>query len=235
MTWYASRFDGLYCGPPRLPAELWQSWNFDWLLVAILLAMAVFFRKSGHGLAGVATLALIFLSPLCPLSASLFSARAVHHVLMMAVAAPLMAMALPARTSGVLALPLLAFTAVLWIWHVPAAYDWAMANKAAYWLMQATMFGASVWFWRAAFDRSALAAIPAVTAGFAQMGLLGSLLTFAPNPLYAIHAMAPFDWGLTPLGDQQLAGLIMWVPSSVPFLAIVGILARRQWREMAEA
>jgi putative membrane protein len=153
----------------------------------------------------------------------------------MTVAAPIFALSLPSRTHRGLALPFFAFTTALWVWHLPAAYDWAMAQKAAYWLMQATMFGASVWFWRAAFDRSALAAIPAVTAGFAQMGLLGSLLTFAPSPLYAIHATAPFDWSLTPLADQQLAGLIMWVPSGIPFLAIIAVLARRQWREIAEA
>jgi putative membrane protein len=235
MTWSFSRFDGLYCGPPPLPADLWHTWNFDPPLMAALLCMAVFLHRSRFGFTAVVVLALIFLSPLCALSSALFSARVVHHVLLMTVAAPLFAMSLPSKTNRGLSLPLLAFATVLWVWHLPTAYDWAMAQKAAYWLMQVTMFSASVWFWRAAFDRPALAAIPAVTAGFAQMGLLGSLLTFAPTPLYAIHALAPFDWSPTPLADQQLAGLIMWVPSAVPFLAIVGILARRQWREMAEA
>lgn len=232
FTW---RLDGTYCGPPPLPADLWQSWNFDPPLLAILLAMILALRNSQSGLAAVFTMALVFLSPLCPLSAALFSARAVHHVLLTAVAAPLLAMALPARAPGSLALPFLTFAAALWIWHVPAAYDWAMVQKPAYWLMQAVMIAASVWFWRAAFDHSAVAAIPAVTAGFAQMGLLGALLTFAPMPLYAIHAQSPFDWGLSPLADQQLAGLVMWVPAGIPFLVIVAILARRQWREVAES
>jgi putative membrane protein len=235
MTLSASRFDGLYCGPPPLPAELWQAWNLDPPLIAALLAMAVLVRGNRYGLVAVVLLALIFLSPLCALSSALFSARAAHHILLTAVAAPVLAMALPSKTSRGLSVPFLASTMVLWLWHIPAAYDWAMAQKAAYWLMQAMMFGTSVWFWRAAFARSGVVAIPAVTAGFAQMGLLGSLLAFAPKPLYAIHALAPFDWNLTPLADQQLAGLIMWVPAGIPYFAIVAILARRQWREMAEA
>ena len=61
------------------------------------------------------------------------------------------------------------------------------------------------------------------------MGLLGALLTFAPQALYAAHAVAPLSWGLTPLGDQQLGGLIMWVPAMLPYLVIIDHLARRSW------
>jgi putative membrane protein len=235
MTSAAWRLDGTYCGPPPVPADLWQNWNLDFPLSAILLAMAITFRWNRQGLAAVLTLALIFLSPLCPLSSALFSARAVHHVLLMTVAAPLLAIAMPARTRGGLALPFVAFAGVLWLWHLPAAYDWAMTHKAVYWLMQATMLAASLWFWRAVFAHSDVFAISVVTAGFAQMGLLGALLTFAPEPLYAIHAQAPFAWSLTPLADQQLAGLLMWVPAGIPILAVVAILARRQWREVPAA
>jgi putative membrane protein len=234
MIFPAWQLNGTYCGPPPLPGDLWQSWNLDLPLIAMLLAMTINFRNNRLGLAAVAMLTLIFLSPLCPLSAALFSARAVHHVLLMTVVAPLLAMALPARTTRGLALPFVAFSATLWLWHLPTAYDWAMSQKLGYWLMQATMFAASVWFWREVFARDGVAAIPAVTAAFAQMGLLGAILAFAPEPLYAIHAQAPLDWNLTPLADQQLAGLVMWVPASIPFLAIIAILARRQWRELGE-
>jgi cytochrome c oxidase assembly factor CtaG len=43
--------------------------------------------------------------------------------------------------------------------------------------------------------------------------LLGALLTFAPRVLYGVQTMHAGDWGLTPLQDQQLAGLVMWVPA----------------------
>jgi putative membrane protein len=63
-----------------------------------------------------------------------------------------------------------------------------------------------------------------------QMALLGALLTFAREPLYTIHAVAPLDWGFTPLGDQQLGGLIMWGPAALPFMVVGAVLACRQWR-----
>jgi len=52
------------------------------------------------------------------------------------------------------------------------------------------------------------------------MGLLGALLVFAPRPLYWVHFESTAAWGLTPLADQQLAGLLMWVPAMLPYLAV---------------
>ncbi len=65
------------------------------------------------------------------------------------------------------------------------------------------------------------------------MGMLGAILTFAPVPLYAAHAVAPFLWGLTPLQDQQLGGLIMWVPAGVPYAAAAIVVARRSWSHLS--
>jgi putative membrane protein len=67
-----------------------------------------------------------------------------------------------------------------------------------------------------------------------QMALLGALLTFAPDTLYAIHAIAPMDWGFTPLADQQLGGLIMWIPAAIPYLVIGALIARRGWLTVAD-
>lgn len=52
-----------------------------------------------------------------------------------------------------------------------------------------------------------------------QMGLLGALLTFTPQPLYAWHLVTTEAWGLTPLEDQQLAGLVMWIAGGGFYLA----------------
>jgi putative membrane protein len=67
------------------------------------------------------------------------------------------------------------------------------------------------------------------------MGLLGALLTFAPGSLYTAHATAPLLWGFSPLADQQLGGLLMWVPAGLPFAAWGALLARRAWTTMGEA
>lgn len=226
--------EGTYCGPAPMPGALWLSWNLDPPLLAALLCMTLVLRRSRAGLAAVAVLFLAFVSPLCALSAALFSARVVHHVLLVAVAAPLLAYAWPARRGGGAALPFLVSTALLWGWHLPAAYDLALSDIAVYWAMQVTLLGSATLFWRAVLvSGSTPEAVLWSLAGLMQMGFLGAILTFAPDPLYAAHAVAPLAWGLTPLGDQQLGGLIMWVPAAVPYLAMIALAARRGWRAAA--
>jgi putative membrane protein len=126
--------------------------------------------------------------------------------------------------------PLGSSSLVLWLWHVPAIYEAAMASHVLYWGLQAGLVAAFTWFWSAVI-RSPADPLPRLTAigvGAGQMGLLGALLTFAPEPLYATHSVAPVAWGLTPLADQQLAGLLMWVPA---FL-LYGLLAIAPARQL---
>ncbi|MFD1807047.1 hypothetical protein ACFSHQ_02205 [Gemmobacter lanyuensis] len=79
---------GLYCGPAPDPAALWNRWNMDPLLLLALGMLALSVRRSPTGLGGVGVLAVAFVSPLCALSAALFSARVLHHLALVAVAAP---------------------------------------------------------------------------------------------------------------------------------------------------
>jgi putative membrane protein len=68
------------------------------------------------------------------------------------------------------------------------------------------------------------------------MGVLGALITLATRPLYAPHQLGPWLWGLTPLEDQQIAGLIMWAPAAGIYLAAaLLILARWLDRERTGA
>lgn len=85
--------------------------------------------------------------------------------------------------------------------------------------MQLSLLGSAAWFWGAALARgAALPGIGALLAGMVGMGMLGALLTFAPAALYAPHAATTQPWGLSPLQDQQLAGLLMWVPAALAYL-----------------
>lgn len=233
-TLFASGLAGLYCGPAPDPGAIWGRWNLDPLLLAGLVVLAIAVGRSRAGAAAVAVLVVAFVSPLCALSAALFSARVVHHVLLVAVAAPLLATALPVRVLRPATPLFVVSTVVLWVWHLPQAYDAAMANTGVYWIMQATLLGAATAFWR-------LVLAPGQPTGHAgllilgaymQMGLLGALLTFAPDALYAIHQTAPLVWGFTPLTDQQLGGLIMWVPAGLPYAVLGGLVALRGWRQM---
>lgn len=214
-----------YCGPGPGPGEWLGRWNGDPLLIAGLAAALaiVLWRMRGRervtGAVAVLVLAVIFVSPLCALSSSLFAARTVHHVLLVAVAAPLIAWALPRRRAGSLALATFVQAGLFWAWHAPAAYSWALSSEGAYWLMQASLLGPAVWFWKAVRRAPAPAAVAALLLAMVAMGLLGALLTFTGQPVYAPHFLTTAAWGLTPLEDQQAAGLIMWAPAAGLYLA----------------
>jgi len=218
-----------YCGPAPAPGMIPAAWNLDPVLLAVLAAAFWLLRaQPARVQLGLGLLAVAYVSPLCGLSAGLFSARSVHHLLVVFGAAPLLSRLFRAR-----GIPLLAAFAlnvgVFWGWHVPAAYQWALSSDAAYWLGQAALLGSSMLLWSALFrpDASGPHVFFALVAMVMQMGLLGAIITFAPQALYAPHFLTTQQYGLSPLEDQQLAGLIMWV-GSLPLTALAGwaVLAR---------
>lgn len=229
-----------YCGPAPLPAELWMRWNFDppLLMVLALLAMghAALLRGTDHGpvaphrIRGFAVLWLLavalFVSPLCALTSALFSARIAHHMALVAIAAPLQVFTLPPRLRDISWPPALPAAAamvhavLLWLWHAPAPYAAALADSAVFWAMEASLFGSALLLWSAILSRRTRLAssLGALLATVVQTGLLGAAITFARTPLYDYHIGSTTPWGLSALADQQLAGLIMWVPAAVPYL-----------------
>lgn len=229
---------GRYCGPPPLPDGLWGQWNGDPVLIALFVGALAFtvhlsVKWRPAWLGSLFLLALAFLSPLCALSSALFSARAVHHLLIVAAAAPLLALFIKpsVRVAPVAALAL--FTAILWGWHIPAFYDAALLNKALYWTMQVSLLAGSWLFWGSVVHAKAGADFMALVGATIQMGFLGALLCFAPEALYASHLGTTAPFGLTALADQQLAGLVMWVPGMLPFACWAAWIAARRWRQIA--
>jgi putative membrane protein len=204
-------------------------WNIDPLLVAALAALSIVIASgrvanARAGWNAVAIMAVIFISPLCALSSALFSARVLHHVLLIAAVAPLLAFAFPMRRlpSPPLAALVGLHAIVLWVWHMPGPYEWGLATAPNYWLMQASLLGSAWLLWRAILSSTAEPgwALMALVATIGQMGLLAALIVFAPRPLYPAHFAATAVWGMSPLADQQLAGLLMWAPASLPYLAV---------------
>lgn len=237
-----------YCGPPAVPGDVWDRWNLDpYLLLPLLVLVGLFaaigsaeVRRRRWFAFAIGALALAFVSPLCALAVSLFAARTVDHLVVIALAAPLMAMALfgirqtDLKLSPTLAA--LAHGAALWAWHLPSAYATALADPVWYWLMQGSLFASGVWFWAALLSRRTAPVLGMATlAAFsAQMGLLGAILVFAPTALYAPHVGTTAVWGLTPLEDQQLAGVVMWVLGALPYLA-AAVIALGLWLKGAES
>ena len=234
-----------YCGPAPTAAGLWSHWNLDPALLAGLvlaaLALAITVARStdvsrARTAAAWGVLALLFVSPLCAATSALFAARVTHHLLLVALAMPLLAWAWPLRvgTHGGLAQWTVLQALVFWAWHAPAAYAWTFSSDAAYWLMQGTLGAVAWWFWRALRGANAPAAIAALLATMVQMGLLGALLTFAPAPLYAPHLLTTASFGITPLEDQQLGGLLMWVPASLLYAAMAAARLREALVPLAQ-
>jgi putative membrane protein len=222
-----------YCGPAPAPADFLAAWNFDppLLIGLAMFAALVGRRPTAAGWAAFGLMVLVFVSPLCALTAALFSARVVHHVILIAGIAPLLVLAFPPRDAGRLPLAflILVHAVVVWAWHAPGAYSWALVTVPGYWLMQATLLGTAWALWRAVLmapDRP-VAGLTALISTVLQMGMLGALLTFAPEPLYAVHFATTGAWGLSPLHDQQLGGLIMWAPALLPYLAAAILAGRR--------
>ncbi|HEX2542932.1 MAG TPA: cytochrome c oxidase assembly protein [Caldimonas sp.] len=242
-----------YCGTAPSPGDWLGRWNVDpnVLLVGAGLAWTWFRLRAepgarpGAAAAALAGFVLLFVSPFCALTSALFSARVAHHVLLTAALAPLLVAALPARPlrggmagtwpmRGSLAAWTAVQAVVFWAWHAPPLYAVALGHDAVYWLMQASLVGVALGFWSAVRRASPVAAAAALLATMVQMGLLGALLTFSAGALYAPHLASTFAWGLTPLEDQQLGGLVMWAPASgfylVAALVVLGRWLARQAR-----
>jgi putative membrane protein len=98
--------------------------------------------------------------------------------------------------------------------------------------MHVTLFGSAVWLWSGLLaPRPPAGAIGAAALSMIQMSLIGALITLAPQPLYSPHLLTTAAWGLTPLGDQQLGGALMWAPGGLAFLAAALVIG---WRFMGE-
>lgn len=225
-----------YCGAPALPADLWLRWTVDPALLLGLALGAAVLAWTGRGQplgrrmalwGGWSVTVLAFASPLCALAVALFAARAGQHMLLALVAAPLLALGWPGRWGrrhGLVSLTV--FAALFWLWHLPGPYDAALRHGWLYWTSHLSLLASAVLLWRAVLPGDSPAALALGAAASAQMGLLGAVLVFAPAALYRSHLLTAPLWGLTPWQDQQLGGLLMWVPGGIGFLSIgiIGVL-----------
>ena len=125
---------------------------------------------------------------------------------------------------------LLLYAGVLWLWHVPALYDAALESQVVHAVEHLSFAIVAFMFWTSVLDAGRPEGIghaPALLLTFAtalHSSALGALLTFASKPIYASHEPYTDAWSLTPLEDQQLAGVIMWVPMGIWFTITALIL-----------
>lgn len=125
---------------------------------------------------------------------------------------------------------LLAYTAVVWVWHAPDLYQGALANEAVHVFEHLTFLAAAYLFWyvlvaplgRHRADRGAAAAM--LFGASVQGSALGALMAFSPAAWYPAYSATTFAWGLSPLQDQQLAGVVMWMPIGSIYVVLACLL-----------
>ena len=197
------------------------------------------------------------ISPLDALSDQLASAHMIQHMLIMVVAAPLFVLGVPglvltwglprrwrriaggwrqwldADVFGRPLLPSLMYAAALWIWHLPVMYEAALADPLVHDAQHLSFFIAACLFWRLLLDplrRLRLHPVAAMLILFAtalHAALLGVFMTLSPVLWYDVYVGRTAAWGLTPLSDQQLAGLIMWMPACLVYPAVAAAVFGR--------
>jgi putative membrane protein len=122
---------------------------------------------------------------------------------------------------------------VILAWHVPALFQRSVRSESVHAAMHAIFLAAALLFWWVIFygARARLrygAAVLCLFLTTVVTGGLGALLTLARYPLYPVYASTTRVWGLSPLADQQLAGLIMWIPAGLGYL-LAALWLVRAW------
>lgn len=249
----------------------WHAAASDSLLVLVpLLAGGSLYaigllRRAAHGLtpadgsrasaffAALLVLGVALVWPLDAWAELSFAAHMGQHMLLVAIAPPLLLLGRPAalwlralphglraagvsprrwpgtavvrRFCGSIAAMAALHGALLWGWHLPAAFDLALRHERVHWVEHVTLLASGVLFWRVLLrSRGANAgwAVAAMLVTVVHTGLLGALLSLSPRVLYGAYA-----GNADALGDQQLAGLIMWVPMGVVYVAAALAFAAR--------
>ena len=198
-----------------------------------------------------AGLVVIFLSlngPLHDLSDYyLFSAHMVQHLMLTLVAPPLLiagvqgwmlrpalrqpTVAAVARRVTTVTSCYLIFNVVLAFWHLPPMYNTAMAHHPVHIAQHLTFIAASVLMWwplmsplpelpRLAYPAQLLYCFLMMI----PMSIVAIYIALADSALYPAYAFAPRMWGISPMEDQLIGGLTMWIPTSLFFIGVMSVV-----------
>jgi putative membrane protein len=126
----------------------------------------------------------------------------------------------------------------LWIWHAPALFQATIDDEFIHTLQHLSFLVSALFFWWSlVHSRRSLmgygAAVLYVFTTSVHSGVLGALITFASALWYPAYATTTSPWGLTSLEDQQLGGLIMWIPAGLVYIA-AGLALFAGWMRESE-
>jgi cytochrome c oxidase assembly factor CtaG len=221
-------------GGPRRPVDTWRARCFTAALVALVLALVSPLDALSSALASAHMvqhlLLLLVAAPLLALSApSSAILRGSPLALRRASGRWRRRLGLTHGNLGVLRHPAavwLLAVGVVWFWHAAAPYDATLDNELLHVLEHASFLATAVLFWQvvvgvrgAARVSGGLGVLLVFTMAM-QSVFLSVLLTFARTPWYSGYAATTAPWGLDPLTDQRLAGVIMWIPAGGIYLVV---------------
>jgi putative membrane protein len=120
----------------------------------------------------------------------------------------------------------------LWTWHIPWLFDQTLRSDWIHAAQHTTFLVTALIFWWPLANRmSAIGyggGLAYLFTTILHTSVLGALLTFAPGPWYSTYITTAPAWGFTALEDQQLGGLIMWIPAGA-LLLIVALILLVKW------
>jgi putative membrane protein len=188
---------------------------------------------------GCLVMLLALISPLDGLGDEyLLSAHMAQHMLLAFVAPPLWLLGTPDWLVRLLLPPGLAerlvnpvfaflvFNGVFWVWHLPRFYDAALNNDALHILEHLMFMAAGLIGWAPVIGpafpspRNPFSRFVYLVPSMFSCNALAALITLAPVQLYRFYGQAPLHFGLTPLEDQYVAGLSMWLPGDMLYLVL---------------
>lgn len=210
---------------------------------------------------GAIALFLALIWPFDAFSEFSFAVHMAQHMLLIVVAGPLLALgrigipinaaiaavspaaagalSLPRKWLRLLLMPSVAFVlhgAVIWTWHSPMLFELALRVEWVHILEHLSFLLSGYWYWtvliRHGENEGYGSAALSVLSTLMHTGLLGALFTFASRPMYATYIEAQGSVELA-LQDQQLAGLLMWVPMGACYL-IGGLAFVAAWLRTAD-
>ena len=176
-----------------------------------------------------AFMALVAVMLLWRWSEMLFAAHMTQHLLLIVAAAPLLVLGgisvlLPPAAGWSL------FVAVFLFWHWPAAFQWAAESPVTELLELGSILAAATCFWSCILgpqpQNDGARALMVMTAAVLT-DLPGVVMLFAPRAICTMPLENPGRFGLSPLEDQQMAGLLMWVPANLVFFGVATFLFAR--------
>ena len=238
--------------PPVLATIVLAGGVYAWRLRDVSRAAGTHHRRAKWRAAafggGLLVLFIALCSPIDHLGEQrLFSMHMVQHLLLADLAPILLLLGLsrtmlrPAvrrlrpleEALGPLAHPaaaLVAYVGLMWLWHVPAMYDLALEHGWAHVLEHASFFTAGIAFWWYLIEpvparRRLVGPWPLAYLSAAKllMGALGIVLAFSPDVSYEAYAHAPRTWGLSPLEDLNIGGVVMMVEQSLVLVVAFAI------------